>query len=151
MPEGWTVQRDPHGRTYFVDQRTGEMTRSHPADAEWRHRFVVAKWGGMDNGEYLVLLIEHVKSRHIIDCISDAPVAELVSSSQIIHRLDVDTTGSVSLHNFVRAMNALSEKDGKPRVKDTRLLAMFAVGAKRSAASAFGRGSSAVQRGSVST
>ena len=66
------MQRDAEGKQYYVDGATGEVTRIHPADATFKHTFIVAKWGGMQNGDYLVLLIEHVKSRHIVDCVSDA-------------------------------------------------------------------------------
>ena len=43
-------------------------------------------------------------------------------------RLDPERGGRITLPNFVLAMNALDAAQGKPRHKDTKLLAMFKAG-----------------------
>ena len=132
LPDGWEMLRDPDGDVYFVDARddadSGVAARQHPLDATYRHEFLAAKYGGKENGEYLTRLLERVKSKHIVDEVTNATDKELQSSAVVFGRLDPEREGLITLANFVDAMNKLDEKQGRARHTDTRLLAMFHAG-----------------------
>ena len=116
---------DPNGDVYYVALNTNEQKRQHPLDHTYRHVFLEAKYGAQPGGDYLVLLLEMVKSRHLVDRVAAATMAELGRAAGIFGRLDPERGGRITLANFVLAMNALDVAQGKPLHKDTKLLAMF--------------------------
>jgi len=124
----WEMRMDPNGDVYYVALNTNEQKRQHPLDHTYRHVFLEAKYGAQPGGDYLVLLLEMVKSRHLVDRVAAATMAELGRAAGIFGRLDPERGGRITLANFVLAMNALDVAQGKPLHKDTKLLAMFKAG-----------------------
>ena len=124
----WEMRMDPNGDVYYVALDTDEQKRQHPLDHSYRHAFLHSKYGAQPGGDYLVLLLEMVKSRHLVDRVAAATMAELGRAASIFGRLDPERGGRITLANFVLAMNALDAAQGKPLHKDTKLLAMFKAG-----------------------
>eukprot|EP00964_Phaeocystis_antarctica_P049967 scaffold28954_cov81-Phaeocystis_antarctica.AAC.1 len=82
---------DPNGDVYYVALDTDEQKRQHPLDHAYRHAFLEAKYGSQPGGDYLVLLVlllEMVKSRHLVDRVATATMAELGRAASIFGRLD---------------------------------------------------------------
>ena len=99
MPAEWEARVDAIGQTFYLNAGTGESTREHPLNAQYRRTFYACK---LEAVGYRQLMLSRIDSRGVVDALGAMPEQEKRRMEVLFEQHDRDRDVTVAWHTNPR-------------------------------------------------